>query len=93
MNSWGENDICTVCGAHAERMSYHRPWQYYASSGILLAAAVFFVVEESLDLVVRALIFFVVLVAAMAVSNWGMKDTKRRVLQEVAKRKAAEGKT
>ncbi len=93
MNSWGETDICTTCGAHAERMPYHRPWQYWASSAILLAAAVFFVVEDALDLVLRAVIFLAVLAAAMAVSNWGMQDTKRRILREVAKRKAAEGKT
>ena len=73
-------------------MPYHRPWQYYASSAILLAAAGIFVWGPISDIVTRALIFLGVLVVAVALSNWGMSDTRRRVLEEIAKRKAAEEK-
>jgi len=91
-NSFGENDICTTCGSHAERMDYHRPWQYYVSSVILLAAAAVFVWGPFQDLIVRALIFLAVLAVSVVLSNWGMKDTRRRVLAEIARRKAAEEK-
>jgi hypothetical protein len=89
-NVIGEHDICTVCGAHAERMGSSRPWQYYASSAMLLAAAAFFVWGPIQDTVLRALLFFVVLVASYAVSSWGMKQARQKVLNEVARRKAAE---
>ncbi len=91
-NTWGEYDICTRCGARAERMPYHRPWQYYASSVILLAAAALFIWGPFDDILIRGLIFLVVLVIAVALSNWGMSDTRRHVLEEIAKRKAAEEK-
>jgi hypothetical protein len=89
-NVIGEHDICTACGAHAERMEFHRPWQYYASSAMLLAAAAFFVWGPVVDTVARILLLVVVVVAAYALSNWGMKQARQRVLQEVARRKAAE---
>ena len=91
-NTWGENDVCTRCGMPAERMPYRRPWQYYASSVILLAAAVVFLWGPFQDLATRLVIFLGVLVVSVALSNWGMRDTKQKVLDEVAKRKAAEEK-
>ncbi len=91
-NTIGENDVCTRCGAKAERMPYRRPWQYYASSAILLVAAAVFLWGPFNELSTRALIFVGVLVVAVALSNWGMSETRRKVLEEVAKRKAAEEK-
>ncbi len=91
-NTYGEYDVCTSCGSHAERMEYRRPWQYWASSAILLAATVAFVWGPFPDLVTRVLLFIGVLIVAVFLSNWGMQDTRRRVLAEVARRKAAEEK-
>ncbi len=91
-NIFGENDVCTSCGSRAERMEYHRPWQYYASSAILLAAAALFAWGPFQDLLVRALIFLAVFMVAIFLSHWGMQRTRRRVLDEVARRKAAEEK-
>lgn len=91
-NTFGENDICTSCGSHAERMDYHRPWQYWASAAILLAAAAVFVWGPIQDLTMRVLIFVVVFVISIFLSNWGMQDLRRRVLAEIARRKAAEEK-
>ncbi len=88
-NVIGEHNVCTACGAPAEPMESRRPWQYWASSAILLIAAAFFVWGPITDLVVRGVIFFVVLVVAYALSTWGMKQARQRVLQEIAKRKAA----
>ncbi len=92
-NVIGEHDLCTACGAHAERMESRRPWQYYMSSAILLGAAAFFVWGPIQDLTVRVVVFFVVLVGSYALSNWGVKQARERVLQEVARRKAAEERT
>ncbi len=92
-NVIGERDVCTACGAKAERMESRRPWQYYASSVILLAAAGFFVWGPIQDTVVRTVLFFLVLAGAYALSSWGMSQARSRVLKEIARRKAAEGHT
>ena len=89
-NVFGERDICTTCGNPAERMRYHRPWQSYLSAGILLAAAAVFIWGPITDTILRALLFIGVLVAAAGLANWGLAETRRRVLAEVARRQAAE---
>ena len=91
-NTFGEHDVCTSCGSHAERMDYHRPWQYWASTAILFAAAIVFIWAPFLDLTERAAIFIGVLLLSIFLSNWGMQDTRRRVLAEIARRKTAEEK-
>lgn len=72
-------------------MDYRRPWQYYVSSAVLLVAAAFFALGPVQELTLRAVIFFVVLVAAFALSSWGLRDTRSKVLKDVARRKAEEG--
>lgn len=89
-NVFGENDVCNVCGSKAERMVFHRPWQYWASSALLLGAAALFVWGPFEDILVRGLIFLVVMVISFALSSWGMSQARQRVLQEIARRKAAE---
>lgn len=91
-NVFGERDICTTCGSPAERMPYHRPWQSYLSGAILFAAAIVFVWGPITDVILRALLFFVVLVVSVFLANWGLTETRRRVLAEIAKRTGAEGK-
>ena len=91
-NVFGERDICTSCGSPAERMRYHRPWQSYLSAVILLAAAVVFVWGPITDAVLRGLLFIAVLVVAVALANWGLSETRKRVLAEVAKRQTTEDK-
>lgn len=92
-NVFGERDICTTCGSPAERMAYRRPWQSYASGAILFAAAAVFIWGPITDTVQKLFMFFVVLVAASALANWGLTQTRRRVLAEVAKRQHGEAKT
>ncbi len=89
-NVFGERDICTSCGSPAERMRHRRPWQSYLSGIILFAAAIVFIWGPITDTLVRATIFFVVLIVSLALGNWGLAQTRKRVLAEVAKRKAAE---
>ena len=89
-NVWSEHDICTSCGSHAERMEFHRPWQYYASSAMLLAAAAFFVWGPITDLTTRAVILIAVILASYALSNWGMDQSRARIRKLIADRKAAE---
>ncbi len=73
-------------------MPYHRPWQSYASGAILFAAAAVFIWGPIADVILRALLFFVVLVVAVLLANWGLAQTRRRVLAEVAKRSVTGGK-
>ncbi len=91
-NVFGERDVCTNCGNQAERMQWRRPWQSYASGVILFAAAALFLWGPTLDTIVRALIFFAVLIVSIILANWGLSQTRRQVLAEVAKRDRAEGK-
>lgn len=91
-NVIGEHDICTACGAPAEPMDSGRPWQYWVSSAILLGAAAVFVWGPFTDLLTRGVILFSVVVVSYALSSWGMKQSRKRILDEVARRKAAEGK-
>ncbi len=92
-NVIGEHDVCTACGAKAERMDSHRPWQYYASSVILLAAAGFFVWGPIQDTLVRTVLFLIVLAGSYALSSWGMSQARSRVRKEIARRKAQEEHT
>ena len=89
-NVWGERDICTHCGHSAERMDFHRPWQSYASGAILLAAAVAFIWGPFEDALVRGVIFVAVLVVAVALSSWGLRTIRKRVLADVAERRTRE---
>jgi hypothetical protein len=73
-------------------MRYHRPWQSYLSGAILIAAAVVFIWGPVVDVVLRALLFFAVLVVAAVLANWGLSETRKRVLAEVARRQSAEEK-
>ncbi len=92
-NVFGERDICTTCGSPAERMTYRRPWQSYLSGVILFAAAAFFVWGPITDMVQKLLLFFAVLVVASFLANWGLTQTRKRVLAEVAKRQSGEART
>ena len=86
-NVFGEHDICTTCGSPAERMNFHRPWQSYVSGAILLAAAAIFIWGPITDQLARTAVFVGVLVASVALANWGLAQTRKRVLAEVARRK------
>ncbi len=88
-NVFGEHDICTTCGSPAERMNEHRPWQSYVSGAILLAAAGVFIWGPITDTFTRTAIFVGVLIAAVALANWGLAQTRKRVLAEVARRRSA----
>ncbi len=92
-NVWGEREICTRCGHSAEPMTYRRPWQSYASAGILLAAAALFLFGPIQDGLLRGLIFIGVLAVAVALSSWGLEAVRKQVLGTIAARSAAEGKT
>ena len=91
-NVLGERDICTRCGSPAERMNYRRPWQSWVSGIILLAAAVVFVWGPITDTVQRGILFVAVLAVCVFLGNWGLTETRRRVLAEVAARSPTEGR-
>lgn len=91
-NVFGERDVCTNCGSPAERMTYRRPWQSYVSGAILFGTAALLLWGPITDSTLRWVIFFGVLVVAAVLGNWGLTETRRRVLAEVSKRKSAEEK-
>ena len=92
-NVFGERDICTTCGSPAERMTYRRPWQSYLSGAILFAAAALFIWGPITDTIQKLFMFIAVLVVASLLANWGLTQTRKRVLAEVAKRQGGEAKT
>ena len=91
-NVWSERDVCTRCGRGAERMEFHRPWQYYLSTAILLGAAAFFVWGPLQDVLSRVLILIAVVALTFALSSWGLRQIRERILDQVRRRDAAEGK-
>ena len=91
-NVWGERDICTHCGHSAERMDFHRPWQSYVSGVILLVGAAVFIWGPITDTLQRGILFVAVLAVSLALGNWGLTETRRRILAEVAARSQAEGR-
>lgn len=92
-NVLGENDICTRCGRSAERVDFHRPWQTYVSAALLLGATAVFVLGLVPDLAVRLVVLVVVVVAAYAISAWGLRVTQERVRRAIESRQAAEEHT
>ena len=91
-NVFAERDICTRCGSPAERMTFRRPWQSYVSGVILLAGAAVFIWGPITDTLQRGVLFVAVLAVSLALGNWGLTETRRRILAEVAARNPAEGR-
>ncbi len=78
-----EKDTCNLCGRPARPVPYSRPWQYYASSGILLVTTAVLILSPIPDIVVRAGILAVALVIALALSSWSIRSMRARILKRV----------
>lgn len=87
-----EEDRCNRCGRGARRVPYGRPWQYYAGSGILLAASAFLLLVQIPNIVVRVAIIGLALVAALALSTWSIRSMRARILKRVHETSDAEAK-
>ena len=88
-----EKDTCNFCGLVARRVPYSRPWQYYASSGILLATTAALILVPIPDILVRVAILAVGLVIALGLSSWSTRSIRARVLKRVQEAADVEAKT
>lgn len=83
-----ERDTCTTCGRVARTVPVSRPWQYYAGSGILIAASALLIVLPIADLAVRLALLGVAVVFALLFSSWSIAAMRSRVLRSVAREEA-----
>ena len=88
-----EEDTCNQCGRPARRVPYARPWQYYASSGMLLAATAFVLLVQIPNLLLRLAIIGVALVISIGLSSWSVKSMRARILKRVHDAAEVEVKT
>ena len=88
-----EEDKCDRCGRPARPVPYARPWQYYASSGILLAATAVLLLYPIPNLLVRLAVIGVALVIALALSSWSIRSLRTRILKRIHEAAEAEAKT
>jgi Flp pilus assembly protein TadB len=87
-----EEDKCNRCGRPARPVPYSRPWQFYASSGILLAAAAVLFLYPIQDILVRLEVFGVALVIVLALSSWSIRSLRSRILKRVQQAPVVEAK-
>lgn len=80
-----EGDACPRCGHNALPTDLRRPWQYYASAAILVAATGYIVVANP-EVLLRWTVFLAAVAAAAALAIWSTRALKTRVLEEVAAR-------
>lgn len=85
-----ERDVCTRCGRSARPVPYSRPWQYYASSGILLAIVAVLLLLPIPSLFDRIAILLAGFALALGLTAWSMRSLRSRVLRHVQAAKEAE---
>ena len=85
-----EKDACTTCGRAARPVPYSRPWQYYAGSGILLAATGVLVLAPIPEILIRLAIFGIAAVSALGLTSWSIQVMRARVLRSVQETKQPE---
>jgi Flp pilus assembly protein TadB len=78
-----EDDKCNRCGRPARLIPYARPWQYYLSSGILLAATAVLLLYPIPDILARLGVFGVALAIVLALSAWSIRTQRSRILKRV----------
>ena len=76
-----ENDACTSCGRDARVVPHTRPWQYFASTAILLTATAVLVLGPTADWTVRVAIFGSAFAVALLLSVWSITTMRSRILQ------------
>ena len=78
-----EPNTCNSCGRAARPIRYSRPWQYYASTAVLLAATAILIATPIPDLFVRVGILAVAITVAVALSSWSIRLMRVRILKRV----------
>jgi F0F1-type ATP synthase membrane subunit c/vacuolar-type H+-ATPase subunit K len=80
-----ERDVCRSCGRIGRAVPYSRPWQSYAGSGVLLAAAALLIVLPIDNLAIRLAVFGAGIAVALVLSSWSIAAIRRKILQAVAR--------
>ena len=88
-----EGDMCNSCGRSARPVPYSRPWQYYASSVVLLVATALAILVPILDFLARVGVLAVALAIALALSSWFIRSLRARILDQVHSTGEPEAKT
>ena len=88
-----EGDVCNACGRSARPVPYSRPWQYYASSVVLLVATALAILVPIPDLLARVGVLAVTLAIAFALSSWFLKSLRARILNQVRRTEEPEAET
>lgn len=78
-----ERDTCNRCGRDAVPVRTRRPWQYYASSAVILVAAAYLFLVDLPDLLPRLAIFVAALAIAVALSAWSLRSLRARVRESM----------
>jgi len=85
-----EKDVCNRCGRGAVLVPYSRPWQYYASSGVLLGITVILLAVPLPDLLDRIVILLAGVAVALALTAWSLRSLRERAIRKARARKEAE---
>ena len=88
-----EGDMCNSCGRSARPVPYSRPWQYYASSVVLLVATALAILVPIPDLLARVGVLAIALAIALALSSWFLRSLRARILNQVRRKEEREAKT
>ncbi len=76
-----EQERCQRCGKPAVPVPVRKSWQYWASAGVILAGALSVFITNSPDILLRLALLAPFLVAGILLSTWGLRATKRWVLE------------
>ena len=76
-----ENDTCTTCGRVARVVPHTRPWQYFASTAILLTATAVLILGPTADWTIRLAIFGSAFAVALLLSVWSIQSMRSRILR------------
>lgn len=85
-----EKDVCNHCGRGAVLVPYSRPWQYYASSGVLLGITVILLVFPFPNLVDRIVVLLAGVAIAVALTAWSLRSLRERAIRKARAQKEAE---
>ena len=78
-----EKDVCNRCGRGAVLVPYSRPWQYYASSAVLLGITLILLLYPLPGLIDRLAILFVGVAVALGLTAWSMRSLRERVIRKI----------
>ena len=86
-----EPEVCPRCGARVLSSKSRRPWQYYASAGVLVAATAYIILGDP-TLLLRWAVFLAAVGLAAGLAVWSSRSLRARVMEEMATHDAKGGR-